>query len=293
MTLEREPRPWHNARRMKIAYFTAGSVGAGHVVRGLALERALQRRGFQGEYRMFGPPTEFARGPYTQVPIDHRELIDPARAGATQLAAGLRAFSPDLLVVDLFWAPLRHLLPLAGCEAWLLLRKVPPIWFTGPAGARFDPRQYARIVAIEPLVHEAIRERIDPVVICNPDECEPPGALRARLAVPAGQPVLVSMHAGLEGELAQLGAGSGARAFDLRAEGALFPLARWLGGADGIRAGAGYNTFWESRWLGYFDRMHFTPFARRIDDQAWRVRECAAVPVRENGADTLASWIRS
>ena len=70
-----------------------------------------------------------------------------------------------------------------------------------------------------------------------------------------------------------------------------FPLAEWLPGADAICTGAGYNSFWEARTLGYFDRTHFTPFSHHIDDQAWRVRECAHYSPKENGADRLAQWI--
>jgi hypothetical protein len=55
--------------------------------------------------------------------------------------------------------------------------------------------------------------------------------------------------------------------------------------------GAGYNAYWESKWLGFHHRCFFTPFPRPIDDQAWRVRECADHWPRENGADTLARWI--
>ena len=44
---------------MKIGFFTAGTIGAGHLLRGMALERGLRRAGFGGEFRMFGPPEAF------------------------------------------------------------------------------------------------------------------------------------------------------------------------------------------------------------------------------------------
>jgi hypothetical protein len=274
-----------------VAYFTGGTVGAGHVVRGLALQNALSRRGFRGKYRMFGPPTPFARGPFTAVPVDARELVHPDRARKSDLGRALLAYKPELLVVDLFWAPLRHLLPLPACEAWLLLRKVPPVWFVGTKGARFDSSQYKRIVAIEPVQHETLLERVDPMVVCNPDECEPPEALRRELGVPAEQHLVVVAHAGELGEIESLRA-DGATVCDLRQRDALFPLARWLSGADEIVCGAGYNAFWEARWLGYFPRARFTPFPRHIDDQAWRLHACSQVQMRSNGADTLARDIR-
>jgi hypothetical protein len=79
---------------------------------------------------------------------------------------------------------------------------------------------------------------------------------------------------------------------DLHASDAMFPAAEWLGDADAIHAGAGYNTFWETCWLGDRDRTTFTAFARVNDDQHARL----AAPRHEmkaNGADTLAAMITS
>lgn len=278
---------------MRVAYFTAGTVGAGHLVRGHALGRALRRGGFSGEYRTFGPATPYPAAQdaeHRTLAIREPELRDPARAGTSEVATALRAFRPDVLLVDLFWAPLRHVLPLEGCECWLLVRTCPRAWFTGPPDTRFEPRQYKRVIAIEPFRHAAIRESTDPVVVANPGECRPPGALRARLGVPPGTSLVVAMHAGMPGELDALAAPDATVVrLDLFDEHALFPAAEWLGDADQVIAGAGYNAFWEARWLGYAPRTRFTPFVRTIDDQAWRLNNCAAYPMRTNGADTLAA----
>src|SRR5262249_30771145 len=155
---------------MRIAYFTGGNVGAGHLVRGIAIERALRRRGFAGDYRAFGPALPYpaaAETGYTALTVVEEELRDPARARTSEVAAALEASRPDLLVVDMFWAPLRHLLPLPGCESWLLARVCPRGWFVGPPDTRFEPRQFRRVVAIEPFRHPALRESVDPVVVAN------------------------------------------------------------------------------------------------------------------------------
>lgn len=282
---------------MRVAYFTAGTVGAGHLVRGYALGRALGRRGFTGDYRAFGPPVPYpaaARLDYRPLAIREPELRDPARARDSEVASALRDFRPDFLLVDMFWAPLRHILPLEGCECWLLVRTCPRAWFTGPPDTRFEPRQFRRTIAIESFRHTAIRESVDPVVVCNPDECQPRHALRQRLGVPPGRRLVVAMHAGLAGELDKLEGASHDETvvrLDLFHEQALFPAAEWLGDADQIFCGAGYNAFWEARWLGYAARARFTPLPRRIDDQAWRVENCAGYPMQANGADTLARSI--
>jgi hypothetical protein len=283
---------------VKIAYFTAGTVGVGHLVRGLAIGRGLSRAGFRGEYRIFGPELPFPAAQrladYEPVAIElDSSLRDRQLAQISRLAGQLREYSPDLLLVDMFWAPLRWFLSGLPCEAWLLVRICPPHWLAGPPGMPFEPAQYARIVAVEPMPGRGAREAVDPVVICNPDECRPPGALRERLGVPAGRSLSVVLQAGRRGESEQLQrlAGEGAAVLDLFDPEAPFPAAEWLGGADRITAGAGYNAFWESRWLGYHERTEWMPFPRSIDDQALRLESGRATRPRENGADVLARWI--
>jgi hypothetical protein len=311
---------------VRVAFFTAGTIGAGHLLRGLAIERALVRAGSSATFAILAPRFPYAvaragrdgdrREPLREVTMTHEELRDPARAKESELARALRAYAPDVLIVDLFWAPLRHVLPLPSCEAWLLVRSVPPKWFVGPAGHPYKRSQFARVIAIEPGAgrgHED--ETIDPIVIANPDEVKPKTALREALGVAQGERLAVVHQVGVPGEWTELAKGGGVvHAFTLSrddagiAKGAkdvpsvpgvqvhdgdaFFPLAEWLPGADAIASGAGYNAFWEAQWLGYADRTTFTPFARSIDDQAWRVATCASYAPRANGADVLAQRLR-
>jgi hypothetical protein len=281
---------------VRIAFFTAGTVGAGHLVHGLAIARALERAGFSATYRMFGPRQPFTaaeRDDWTIVAVEEAELASRERAAASELATRLADFAPDVLIVDMFWAPLRFVLPLRGCEAWLLLRSFPPTWLSGPPGVPFDRMQYARIIAMEPVSADCITHRIDPIVIVNPDEVEPPGAFRRRLGVKSGRLVAVA-HAGLRGEITELTpasqAGETVVSLDMFDRDALFPVARWLGDCDALHLGVGYNAYWEARWLGYADRTAFTPFPRRNDDQRWRLTSCRDYAMRANGADVLVRW---
>jgi hypothetical protein len=289
---------------VRIAFFTAGTYGAGHRTRGIALGRALRRAGFTGEYRMFGPaPAATAARDFPALPtagleevdIDATRLGSPETARATELARRLVAFAPDVLLVDMFWAPLRHILPIAGCEAWLLLRSMPEAWLDGPPGAKFDLMQFARIISIEPIASTAVTHAIDPVVVVNRDECQPRGALRARLGIAAEQRLVAVVHAGLQGETSELvptaNAGDAVVRFDLRDPDAIFPIAEWIGDADEVRAFAGYNAYWEARWLGHAARTTFRAVRRRNDDQPWRVAKCDRYVMRANGADTIAGWL--
>lgn len=292
-------RAGHRVQRagMRIAYFTGGNVGAGHLVRGVAIGRALVRAGIAADFRMFGPPLPFpvvATLDYEPVAYAEAEVRDPARARASALAVALGSFAPELLIVDLYWAAVHHLLPLPGCPTWLLVRACPRGWFGGPPDTRWDPGRFDRVVGIEPVGHSAVRERVEPVVVCNPEELRPPGSLRARLGVATGAPLVVVTHAGAAGEIDLLARGAGGPAVrcDLFDDAALFPLAEWLGDADAILAGGGYNSVWEACWLGWAPRTTFTPFTRLIDDQRWRIAIAGGTHMRRNGADAIAAWVR-
>jgi hypothetical protein len=299
----------------RIAFFTGGTTGAGHLARGIAIERALTRAGARAEYAMFGPRSALrsaARPGYHPLAIDPAELGDPARASASALSGALAAFAPDLLIVDLFWAPLRLLLPLPGCEAWLLVRRAPPVWLVGPREHPFVSEHYARVIAIEPgATDTALADAIDPVVGVNPDERRAVGALRDALAVSRAEALHVVHQAGEPGEWSRIVETTSHRPLHVFAPGredslpvaprggihvhdgdAFFPLAESLGDADVLHTGAGYNAYWEARWLGYEARTTFTPFRRNIDDQSWRLRACASFVPRENGADMLVRQLR-
>ena len=289
---------------MNIAFFTAGTIGAGHLMRGLAIGRGLERAGRRHRYRMFGPPLPFPACRrlvnYEAVEIEtDAALRHPQLAQTSDLGRRLAAFRPDLLLVDLFWAPLHWLLPALGCEAWLLLRTCPAAWLIGPPAMSFDAGRFARLLAIEPFARGATAPALDsvePVVIANPDECLPAGALRERVGAGSAEELVAVVHAGQRRELDLLldeaAAGGGTlHVFDLHDGGAPFPIATWLGGAGRIVCGAGYNAYWEARWLGFAARTRFVPFPRSIDDQGARLAAGAAYTMRANGADTLARLI--
>jgi hypothetical protein len=283
---------------LRIAYVTAGTIGLGHIVPAEAVRRGLLRSGNKAEFRVFGPPSDFAsaRLPhFTPIEIDAEEVTDPFRAPESPLAHALNEYRPDLLLAETFWAPLLYLLPIADCPAWLLLRKVPPVWLTGTDEVPFRSEIWDRIISIEPCFEDPVfTDYVDPLVVCNRDELRPSGSLRTRWAVDDGKTLVVVAQAGEPGEVDRIAVEAGPAhvvRVDGRSAAHPFPLAEWLGDADRIYSGAGYSAYWESKWLGWFDRTVFTPFPRPIDDQEWRLRECATYTPRENGADQLARWI--
>ncbi len=263
----------------------------------MAVERGLARAGYEGEILALGPrssvPASLLPDWWVETTIDAKAHVDPLQAFSTKTAGVLLDFKPDFVLVDQFWMPLVRILPKLDCEAWLMLRWCPPIWLEGPAEVPFQAEQYSRILADEPFDLPAITHEIDPTVICNPEQMHPPEALREYCGVREGQKLILAMQAGVEGELNDIAQTIDGVFFSpsFERDPDLFPFAPWLLGADEIHTGAGYNAFWESRWLGVFDRTVFHPFKRPIDNQFWRVERCSSHPVEENGADVLADEI--
>lgn len=281
---------------MRIAYFTAGSAGAGHLVRGVALGRALARQGAH-DYRMFAPASAFDRiaAPWLeQVSIEPALLRNRASASESALARALASFAPDVLVIDLFWVPLVFV-PLP-CPAWLLLRSVPPAWLVGPAEARFDRARYERVLAIEPAPGLASFEPSDPIVVTRPSDVRTREELAALLGQPVSKPLRVIAQGGLSSDREALE--RAAQAIDpapwihleLSSPDAPFPAAEWLGAlrpGDHLVACPGYNLYWEARVLGFAAHTTWVPIARKHDDPAMRCALSGPPPGPE-GADALA-----
>jgi hypothetical protein len=277
----------------RVVYLTGGTVGAGHLMRGLALRRALERRGAPVDLAIWSPALPFPASPSLvtrSIRIEPALVCSKVAAPTSALGQALLGATFDLLIVDLFWVPVRFLLPLLRCPAWLLVRKAPPAWWRGPPGVPFDATQFERLIAIEPVDEGPATERIDPIVVCNPEELRPPQDLRRLLGVAEGEPLRLAMQAGLPGEAEAL-AQPGYRVVDLHQGELPVPIAPWLSGVDALRTGAGYNAYWEARWLGHAARTVFVPFARTIDDQGWRLRVGASLLPQENGADVVARWM--
>lgn len=294
----------------RVAYLTAGTVGAGHWMRGLALHRALVRGGARGRFLLASPSLDLpaiasANDAGASMTLEHRAIavdssrvVIPEEALASDAARALDAFGPELVVVDLFWLPFLHLVRSLRAPAWLLLRRCPPAWFVGPPALRFDASAFARVIWTEPCADGPIERaaRVEPIVIANPDEVVRDPALRVRLGAASDRPLALVAHGGRAGEIDALeslaqeryGATHVIARADLHAPGAPFPLAPWLPQADAIVAAAGYNLAWETVWLGVRARATLVPFPRSIDDQATRAVVSAQHTMRDNGADQLA-----
>lgn len=284
---------------MRLTFFTAGTHGAGHIVRAIALQRALRRSGHDDvRLTVVAPPSPFLRlvgDAARPTTIDASVLRDPGRAASSDVARAVADSAPDVVIIDVFWVPLVFV-PLP-CAAWLLLRSVPPAWLVGPKEARFDAVRYARVLAIEPAPGLERFEAIDPIVVVDRDERTTREALAGRLGVDASEPLQLIARGGLDSDAAVLDEAAARRGgrwhhLDLHRDDAPFPAAPLLAVADAVVAAPGYNTFWESRLLGFSPRTTWVPIRRALDDAAWRAGLPDDVTPRANGADTLVRLLR-
>ncbi len=274
---------------MRIAYFTAGTVGAGHLVRGVALGRALLDAAPASlhTYRIFSPPSPFARiaAPWLEeVAIEPALLRSPETANESAIARALHAFAPDVIVLDLFWVPLVFVT--LSCPVLLLLRSVPPAWLVGPSEARFDPQRYARVFAIEPAPGLERFESLEPIVVTQRSSARTRGELLSLLGKTDG-PLRMIVRGGLPSDQDALEQAAHAidsgpwTTLDLATPDAPFPAAEWLAAmepGDHLVACPGYNLYWEAQALGFAAHTTWVPVPRKIDDSAMRAARRVPVP---------------
>jgi hypothetical protein len=279
------------------AYVTGGTVGVGDLMHGVALRAAAHRAGSTTRVTLVSPPLPFPAlrhlDDHVMVEMRAQTLLNPQTVEQTPLYQALQALRADVVVVGHFWANVHFVLPRLDAKAVLLLRKAPPVWVVGPPVAPFSStrRNYERVFEIEPVGFAGHFERLPPLVVANRDELlAAPAARRVLLGDDDdGRPLRLCFQAGVAGEAAMLSraeAGWHTVACDLHSATAPWPMAPLLDGADEIVTGAGYNAWWETQWLGVAHKARFVPFARSIDDQAWRMA-LPTTTMTENGADVL------
>ena len=283
---------------MRIAYFTAGTHGAGHMVRGRAILAALERQSVAFEFRIFSPEnswSDLAGDSLCTVELETQVLRDAQRADSSAIALALRAWRPDVLLLDLFWVPLS--LVTLRCPTWLLLRSVPAAWLVGPREARFDAARYDRIFAIESAPGLERFESIGPVVHDEGWPARTRDELCALLLRDSHSPLRLIVQAGVSTDdaLLQEAADRQGGGFVRVPPSILTPASPWLRTlrhGDEVIAGAGYNLYWESHYFGFHQHMRFVALPRRIDDQAWRMAGTyLPAEFSSNGADRLASQL--
>lgn len=296
---------------MRVLYRSGGATGSGNLTAGLALGTALARAGLLGpgrvDFRLSCPPSAFsALAARLGFRLDEAPPPDPSEAPEeSSLARSIRAFDPDVLVVGQFWTEFDALLGGLRCRKVLLLRATDPRFFhfrvALPGGGereyRLESAAWDLVASTEPHADPPFpTERLEPLVLRNPEEVMTGAAARADLGLEPAEKAFFFGFNGKEGEGAAAWKSysylqdEGWRAVrsDNRA-GGLFPAMDWYRAFDLVVCGAGYSAFWETRALG-IDAV-CVPFPRVFEDQAARVALCSDYDPRANGADDLVRLI--
>jgi hypothetical protein len=267
-----EPRD-RGGRRAPILYYALGG-GHGHVLRGLAILRAL------GRGTLLLPPrlAEWAQA----LGVDYRL---PPSEDAHEVGAWLAALpAPALLLVDVFprgaVGEIGSLLERA--PAWLITRGVRPAAYLQDRVRASIESRYERLLWVEEpsAALRALRlPQLDVGLVLLETERLERAAARAALGLSDAGPLLLGLGSGtrlrqarlcrLLGKIAErLGAALRFVSTELPPQGPIvrcFPSARVLLAADVIVTAAGYHAFHETALAGV--PTAFIPQRRALDDQ--------------------------
>ena len=264
------------------------------MVRGLSLHAAVRRAGLDWDYTIIGSAPLSALAERMRVTYRHIPTERDPRA----LHEFLLHHPPDILIVDLAWYLVSDVLSALQCRKVLLIRMVPPVYFSIPRGGRepleLDPDAWDAVFTIEPFECPFPTVETDPVLIRNVNELLCPAEARRGLLRDReddGRPVCLFAMNGKPGELDDARKSYAYLEDDYHVvyttnyAGGLFPAMDYYPGADLVVCGAGYNAFWETRACGV--PSVYIPQERRLDRQDLRVRHYSDRTPAGNGADQI------
>ncbi|MCX7024733.1 MAG: hypothetical protein NT080_08960 [Spirochaetes bacterium] len=290
---------------MRVVYFTSGITASGHIVRGIAVGLGLRRSGLACDFTILHPASPFGElcsrmglAHEAFEPEDESALLGKDHASSALYRAFMR-LSPDVLVVDLHWAPLHAFIRELRCRKIFMCRQVHPRFFafdlsTGPIS--FRPDDWDEIFAIEPWETPFPMRRIDPIVMRNPDEIPSREVAREKLGLPqTGNAFMLALNAH-DGDFdaarktySYLEDEGWSSVYTTNYRDGLFPAVDWFNAVDLVVCGAGYNSFWESVFFG--KETLYLPQNAVYEDAWLRLDGCLDYEFKENGADTLARII--
>ncbi|MBN1698226.1 MAG: hypothetical protein JW881_11990 [Spirochaetales bacterium] len=300
---------------MKILYYTSGVTGSGRVVRGIAIANGLERRkqgtkrgGIAADFHVLSS-CRLARLcdrfgiSHTEIPPEGEDRLGPDAYRDSELFRAITGLAPDILLVDLLWFPLYFFIDSLSCTTIFLWHEVDEAFFTidcrGGRRIVFDPCMFDRLVAIEP-VEKPIGPgtEVNPLILRNRDEIFPRDRAVKELGVgddkrncllaynghPGDFEKLKRMYSYLEDEGFRM-------VYTTNYRGGLFPVVDYFNAFDLIICGAGYNSFWETRFFEK-EAVYYPPVTR-FYDPGRLIRDYHDYTFSENGADQLADMLMS
>ena len=287
---------------MKIVYYTSGVTGSGRLVLGLSIKNALLRRGMDTGFVIVhsAPDTRIlGQTPNFKLPMESAAQTDAGHFENSAVFKLLSSLSPDVLIVDLLWIPVHHLLPTLACKKIFLTRQVADSFFSYSfqgVSLAFDPNRYDKVLAIEPYSCPVTRNYIEPLVIRDKAEILTRNQALERLGLdPKQKHCLYSLNvkqdqaSEIENNYSCLKDEGYRFYYSSLFSGGSFPIVDCFNAFDFIVCGAGYNAFWETIYFG--KKAEYKAMPKRFENQQWRVENCLTYRFNKNGADELVEII--
>ncbi|PKL38560.1 MAG: hypothetical protein CVV44_11810 [Spirochaetae bacterium HGW-Spirochaetae-1] len=289
---------------MNIVFYTSGRTGTGRLIRGLCVATALKRKGIDCTFTIIsGSPFSHLAGTvgvrHVEIPLEDGTRLSRENFHRSALFSTLCSLEPHIILVDLNWFALHHMIRELPGKKIFLSRQVADRFFTLAAKDEtlaFNPAQYDRIFAIEPFASAVPMERLNPFILRNHDEIFTREEAMEKLGLNAGDRHCLISHNGEPGEFRQLqkdfsylkDAGY-VPAYSTSYDDGIFPIVDYFNAFDLIVCGGGYHAFWEAV---YFEKEFIPiPMPRLHENQHQRIELCKDYHFTENGADELADII--
>lgn len=175
----------------KVVYYTSGVSGLGRLVRGIAIGLGLRRQGVECEFVVASssPHGDLVRRfgfEHTYVHQEPGTLHTRERYRESVLYPLLCRSDVRVLLVDMLWFPLRHMIEEIDCPKIFLCRQVDDRFWAIPAPegtVRFDPSRHDRLFFIEPFASKLVGEPLNPIVIRHRSELMARGQARRALGI--------------------------------------------------------------------------------------------------------------
>lgn len=291
--------------KLKAAYYTSGVTGTGRIVRGIAIGNAFKRKKISIDFSVLHASNfDFLikNFQYNAIRIgpENSDCFSKNNYSSSLSYRALVSLKPDVLIVDLLWFPLYHFIKELPCKKIFLCRQVNDSYFTIPDENypnTFNKDHFEAVIAAEPFKSELqFTHKINPIVIRNRDEIYLKQEAIEKLKLNdyknncllyfngnAGDfDKVLNDYVYLEDEGYNIISST-------NYEGGLFPAVDYFNAFDLIICGAGYNSFWETK---YFNKQTIVvPTYARFESGEQRIKECSDYEFEENGADQLVDII--
>ncbi len=286
---------------MNIVFYTSAISGAGRLVIAMSIGNAFIRKGIKCRYTIIhtSPVSHLADDfDNIKIPLETEEELSKKNYHKSILFKTLKKLKPDVLLVNHQWYMIYNFIHELVCKKIYLSDYVYDAHFRIPLPEEdlvFNPRQYERVLAIEPFTCPIPMGTINPLVLRNQDEIltrdkalrhigqdgSKKIALYAFSGNPEDQECFMKKFSSIdkEYEFVRMSLYSGS----------LFPLVDYYNAFDFIVCSGGYNFVWDSVFFN--KKAHFIPVNTKFSDQNVRIKNSRKYTFDINGADQLVDII--